>query len=191
MSDAVVVVLGMLLLGGLVRFVARSLFQARVEAAESDEGWLPDELRDARLAFSEATFEGQGVCQVIARVDRAYELASGLLVLVEFKRRSRGRAFLSDIVELSVQRYAMEISGYQVSGRAYVVELTEGAATAKAYPVELEVRRQIERRLLKHLEVRRGIERPRGATSRAVCHGCGHRSACPSCLELWSVGSRS
>jgi CRISPR/Cas system-associated exonuclease Cas4 (RecB family) len=181
----------MLLLGGMVHVVAEWLLKAPVEVGKSDEAWLPDELRGARLAFSEATFEGQGVCQVVARVDRTYELASGLLVLVEFKRRSRGRVFLSDIVELSVQRYAMEMSGYQVSRRAYVVELTGGSSAARRLPVELEEQAQVERRLLRHLNVRRRTERPRGATSAAVCQGCGHQSVCSASLELRTSGFRS
>lgn len=55
--------------------------------AGADE-WMPRELKDHTLAYSEKTFRsGGGDRQVAARVDRAYRGRNGLITLVELKTR--------------------------------------------------------------------------------------------------------
>ena len=44
---------------------------------------------------------------LVAKLDRAYRLPSGLLVLVEFKTRWSNQPCLSDVIQLSAQRMAV------------------------------------------------------------------------------------
>ena len=88
--------------------VAAVLYGQSGRSIEStgDERGLPAELRGSRLVHAEETFRSEAQ-RVVARLDRAYELA-GELVLVEFKTRSASVAYLGDIIELSVQRIALQ-----------------------------------------------------------------------------------
>jgi hypothetical protein len=93
----------------LVRWLsARALRRSTLE-------WHPEELRAARLVYAEKTFRADGQPRIIARLDRAYRVADHL-VLVELKNRSIHRTYLSDVIELSAQKLAVEIAtGQSVS----------------------------------------------------------------------------
>lgn len=94
--------------------------------------WLPRELRRAELAYAEKLFRGDGPTVLTAKVDRAYRLESGVLVLVELKTRGVNRPYRSDVIELSAQRVAiMKQTGEAVARHGYVVVQTgEGRRTA-------------------------------------------------------------
>mgnify|MGYP003521644189 CR=1 FL=1 len=82
---------------------------------------LPRELRGARLLYAEQLFRSTGKTAITARVDRAYQVASGKIALLELKTRDRNRVFPSDVVELSAQRAAVELqTGEIVAHHAYV-----------------------------------------------------------------------
>ena len=82
---------------------------------------LPRELRGARLLYAEQLFRSTGRTAITARVDRAYQVASGEIVLLEFKTRDRNRVFPSDVIELSAQLAAVELqTGEIVAHHAYV-----------------------------------------------------------------------
>ena len=82
---------------------------------------LPLELRNARLIFAERLFRSTGKAAITARVDRAYRVASGAVVLLELKTRDRNRVYLSDVIELSAQRAAVALqTGEIVADHAYV-----------------------------------------------------------------------
>jgi CRISPR-associated exonuclease Cas4 len=74
----------------------------------TDLEWLPAELCDGELVWSEQTFRSDEPVPMIARIDRAYRTAEHGLTLVESKWRGVRRAFASDVVELSAQRYVMQ-----------------------------------------------------------------------------------
>jgi hypothetical protein len=65
-------------------------------------------LRDAELFCVESQFRSKSRWPIVARVDRAYRLPSGLVVLVELKTRSTPAVRTSDVIQLSAQRVAVE-----------------------------------------------------------------------------------
>jgi CRISPR-associated exonuclease Cas4 len=169
---ALAVVAGMALWG--LRRSACSVSRHRGDAA-----WLPDELRDAHLVWSEKSFQCLGPIPMAVRIDRAYRAHDGKLNLVEFKHREARRAYRSDVVELSVQRYVLQKAGHEVNQRAHVVVVPPGGGRARALPVELEDAQGVERRAARLMAVVTGNAPPNGPAHTAVCRGCGHRAACP------------
>jgi hypothetical protein len=155
------------------------LHWAPLKRATSDREWLPKELHGAELVWSEKSFGADRPVALSARIDRAYRLPGGELVLVEFKRRDQRRVHLPDVVELSAQRYALQHAGHFVSQRAYVVVILPDGTRTLAIPAELQDAAEVElrtTRLQALIELRLA---PRGAGRASVCMSCGHRAACP------------
>lgn len=145
----------------------------------SDLDWLPTELRDAKLEWSEKAFRcHEPVCMAV-RIDRAYRAPDGELFLIEFKRRAQRRVQLPDVVELSAQRYVMQQAGHVVSRRAYVVVILPDGTRSGAMPVDLEDAQQVQRRMDRLVALRESRVSPSGPMHPAVCTSCGHRGACP------------
>lgn len=75
----------------------------------------------ARLAFVETVFRTEHPIALTARIDRAYRMNDGSLVLVELKFRPRNVVYDSDVVQLSAQKVAVEqATGMQVASYAFV-----------------------------------------------------------------------
>jgi CRISPR-associated exonuclease Cas4 len=150
----------------------------RLRRTGSDQDWLPAELRDAELLWSERAFRSDGPVPIAVRIDRAYRAAGGDLVLIEFKRRARCRVHLSDVVELSAQRYALQHVGHVVSRHAYVVVVLPDGTFGRSLPVDLEDAARIELRAARLVALIERRRSPRGASHPAVCASCGHRGSC-------------
>lgn len=139
--------------------------------------WMPEGLRDHTLAYSERTFRSGDDRQVVARVDRAYRGPTGLIVLVELKTRQADRVHLSDIIELSAQRVALEgETGESVAPAAWVV--VESAAGRSAHSVRL-----LSPQVVWDLASRRealvaGTESPHYPATSRVCASCIYRARC-------------
>lgn len=139
--------------------------------------WMPEGLRDHTLAYSERTFRSGDDRQVVARVDRAYRGPTGLIVLVELKTRQADRVHLSDIIELSAQRVALEGETREsVAPAAWVV--VESAAGRSAHSVRL-----LSPHVVWDLASRReallaGTESPHYPGTRRVCASCIYRGRC-------------
>lgn len=172
----------MVLIGGAVAWLlcraGRSPRRRR-----SDLDWLPAELRDAELVWSEKAFRCDEPVPIAVRIDRAYRLPKGALVLIEFKRRTQLRVRLSDVVQLSVQRYVLQHAGHVVSRRAYVVVILPHGTHSRAVPVELEGAQQVERRAARLVNLRARRVSPSGPMHSALCGSCGHRAACPRTVQ--------
>ena len=160
-------------------FVAWSLLRAADLPARTDAAWLPAELRDARLLWTEETFHHEGDISMTVRVDRVYRTRDGRLTLIEFKRRAAHRTYRSDVVELSAQRYVLQKVGHAVDRRAYVVLVSPDGGSARALLVELQDAEQIERRAARYVELVSGARAPGRCIHTTICRGCGHRSICP------------
>jgi len=145
----------------------------------SDLEWLPADLLDATLVWSEKAFRCRWPTRMAVRIDRAYRSADNELVLIEFKRRAVRRVHLSDRVELSVQRYVLQQAGHVVGRRAYVVVIVPDGRCSRALPVELEDAQQVQSRVARLVALRERRASPRGPMHPAVCAGCGHRDVCP------------
>lgn len=150
----------------------------RLRRLGSDQDWFPPELRGAELLWSEKAFRSDGPVRIAVRIDRAYRLAGGVIALVEFKRRAQRRVYLSDVVELSTQRYTLQQAGHIVSAQAYVVVTLPHGVRTRALPVALEDAQTVERRVLRLVALTKQRVSPDGPASPAICNGCGHRKAC-------------
>lgn len=141
--------------------------------------WLPHELQGATIAFAEKEFRARAPFPVGAVVDRAYRLSSGLLVLMELKQRERVKSFPSDVVELSVQRLAIEASGGgTVAPHAYVV--CESPATHIKTPIRVALLTKDEIIQLRdrHVALKTGRAIPMKVDHPAICKTCGYLAEC-------------
>lgn len=149
----------------------------------ADREWLPLGLVGAKLVWSEKAFLCESPVPMAARIDRAYRTDDRQLTLVEFKRRAVFRAYQSDVVELSVQRYVMQKAGHSVSRLAYVVVVSSHDGRVGALPVQLELARSVERRAARLVALLDGELNPHRAAHAALCSRCGHADRCPSKQE--------
>jgi hypothetical protein len=150
-----------------------------VVAREEHNRWLPPELQGATIAFAEKEFTARSPFPVGAIVDRAYRLSSGQLVLMELKQRERVKSFFSDVVELSVQKLAIEASGGgTVAPYAYVV--CESPATHRKTPlrVDLLTKGEIVQLSNRHVALQTGRVIPTKVDHPALCEACEYRAEC-------------
>ena len=144
----------------------------------SDEQGLPPELRGAEIVFAERTFRSQRG-QLVARLDRAYRTADGLQ-LVELKTRAHDTAYMSDVIELSVQRIAVEDeTGEPVSADAWVVVENSRTGTRRPHKVRLLGVGEITAMSDRYTAVVRGqVEWPNPSRSVSQCAQCAHKDRC-------------
>ena len=134
---------------------------------------LPRELRGARLLYAEQLFRSTGKTVITARVDRAYQVASGEIVLLELKTRDRNRVFPSDVVELSAQRAAVELqTGEIVAHHAYVAVQRPGNVTQVLHRVRLMAISEVVELAARRQAIGSGRMMPSFADSVQVCRRC-------------------
>lgn len=140
---------------------------------------LPRELRDARLLYAEQLFTAtRGRLSISARVDRAYRLRSGPVVLLELKTRAIDRPYLSDVIELSAQRAAVMLqTGESVADHAYVAVRLPGAA-ATVHPVQLLDIDEVAALALRRKAIVSGRLAPTFAGSARICSQCAFAPRC-------------
>ncbi len=146
---------------------------------QADQEWMPVGLAEAELVWSEKSFECESPVPMAVRIDRAYRTDDRQLTLVEFKRRAVLRAYQSDVVELSVQRYVMQRAGHSVSRLGYVAVVSSRDGRVDALPVRLEDAKVVERRIVRLLALLEGRPSPRRAAQPSLCGRCGHAEVCP------------
>ena len=144
----------------------------------------PAGLRDAELFCVESQFRSKSRWPIVARVDRAYRLPTGLLVLVELKTRSAPAVRTSDVIQLSAQRVAVEDElRVQVADEAFVVFPGRHSAPPTSRAVRLMSREQVEAVAARRRRLIDGLDRPQWPDSEHICHGCGQRAACGAAGE--------
>ena len=116
---------------------------------------------------------------IAVRIDRAYRSPREGLVLIEFKHREKRRAYLADVVELSAQRYVLQLAGHVVSRRGFVVVILPDGTRTQALAVDLEDERQVLQRVSRLIELVERRASPHAASQFALCESCGHRGVCP------------
>ena len=146
----------------------------------SERAARPMALAQAELVYMETLFRIHEPLRLVAKVDRVYRLPDGILVLVELKTRWRDRPYLTDVIQLSAQRLAIEAqTGEVVAAYAFVSVLRPGRlGRLRSHRVSLldadaVVRLHRRREAVLAMQVR-----PVYATSDAVCRGCALRSKC-------------
>ena len=60
------------------------------------------------LVYIERVFGAKSPVPIIAKLDHGYRNAEGVIILVELKTRRLNRPYLSDVIELSAQRLAVQ-----------------------------------------------------------------------------------
>jgi CRISPR-associated exonuclease Cas4 len=143
------------------------------------DDWMPDELKDHTLAYSERTFRSGGDRQVVARVDRAYRGSSELIALVELKTRPADRVYPSDIIELSAQRVALEgETGEPVAQVGWVV--VESEAGRRAHRVSLMGSEAVRGLASRRDAILAGTAPPAYPATSRLCASCAYRRRCGS-----------
>ena len=140
----------------------------------------PRELANGELLYMEHLFRIRTPIALVARVDRVYRLPGGSLVLVELKTRARSRPYLSDVIQLSAQRLALEVqTGATVAPYAFVsVRTARMGGRVHHHRVQL-----LDAQTIVQLRDRRehlldGRLAPAYAGSAAACRGCALRNHC-------------
>jgi hypothetical protein len=142
------------------------------------EPWRPRALWRAELAYAEALFRSERRA-LVARVDRAYRLG-GEIVLLELKTRRADAVYDSDVIELSVQKAALQdATGEAVSRRAWVLVENADSGWRTPHEVELLDDGQLTALVRRYRQVRADrVRRPEGAANPAQCRHCGQRERC-------------
>lgn len=158
----------------------RALYPSSGAVGVTERDSNPEALQDAKLVYLEKLFRISTPIGLSARLDRAYQMPSGEIVLMEFKSRQINRAFASDVIQLSVQKMALQgRTGQIVAPYGYVtVKVSGNPAQQTSHRVELmsdtEVIALVKRRndLLAHR-----VD-PRYSKSQAMCRQCAFQSRC-------------
>ena len=166
-------------LGFAILFIiaaAYALYRIGARSRRVDHG-LPAELRDAPIAFAEQTFRSSRF-GLVARVDRAYRVGT-TLTLVELKTRDCDVVYLSDRIELSVQRLAVsDVQGESVSDVAWVV-VQDRVGRRWPHRVRLlSIEQVLQLKSRYETIMQGGIESLPPAGSRSQCQTCGHLRRC-------------
>lgn len=171
-------VIGLLTVVGLVVVATLYGIARNGDDSADDERGLPASLRGARLVHAEETFRSV-VRRVVARLDRAYEVG-GELVLVEFKTRRAHVAYMADVIELSVQRVALQDERQvRVSKTAWVVTQNSASGKRQSHRVTLLGTHEVEALRRRYLEIEAGVGRlPKPARHDNQCLGCAHSTVC-------------
>ena len=169
----------------VIVFIASAALWIRQQsrANGSDEQGLPTELRGAEIAFAARTFHSQRG-QLVARLDRAYRTAGGLQ-LVELKTRAHATVYMSDVIELSVQRIAVEDEvGESVSRDAWVLVQNSRTGARRPHRVRLMGVDEITAMSERYSAVVRGqVGRPNPSRSISQCAQCAHKVRCASTFQ--------
>ncbi|WP_428422835.1 PD-(D/E)XK nuclease family protein [Methylibium sp.] len=139
----------------------------------------PLDLKDAELIYLEKRFDVSAPVRLSTRLDRAYRMPSGLVVLLELKTRSVNRVFPADVIQLSAQKLALERQTRHVVARHgyVVVQMPDGAREAQR--VQLVPGEAVVALVRRREAVLAGLINPRPAASVGVCRACAYRSICP------------
>lgn len=147
-------------------------------ARSTVERWLPAELRRAELKFAEQTFRIRWPIALTARADRGY-VVDGKIRLAEFKTRASDRVYASDVIELSAQRMAIEVStGDQVSKIGYVFIQDPSGKKRSVQRVQLMGKHELMAVARQREGILTGAVEPRYAESAGLCRHCEFKKEC-------------
>jgi CRISPR-associated exonuclease Cas4 len=138
----------------------------------------PAALRDAELVHVEKTFKTTSPVPIAAKLDRAYRLPSGQLVLVELKTRWNGGPNLSDVIQLSAQRVALSAAtGQTVANEAFVL-IARPRRSPVAHRVDLLSVDQVVALVRRREAILANRISPRYTAEAGHCQSCAFRSQC-------------
>ena len=178
MSDLLVDI-GCAAIGGAVA-LGLLLHLRKRQAAGVERRSRPAALRDAELVHVEKTFRTTSPVPIAAKLDRAYRLPSGQLVLVELKTRWNGGPNLSDVIQLSAQRVALSAAtGQTVADEAFVLIARPGVRRSPiAHRVDLLSVDKVVALVRRREAILAARFSPRYAGEADHCRSCAFRNQC-------------
>lgn len=145
----------------------------------NEDAWRPQGLRDAQLAYAEQVFRSNGPVSIVAKLDRAYRHRNGLITLVELKTRQADRVYLSDIIELSAQRFALEAQTREtVTPHGYVLIQQEGHSDKKTHRVRLLAHAEVITLVVRRDAILAGKTEARYTVWPSLCRHCAFQNEC-------------
>lgn len=180
MSSSLLILLGCAIVALLV-FIRWS---KRAWIVASERASRPRKLRRDKLICMEQVFRAVGPIPVIAKVDRGYRDKDGLITLVELKTRHANRPYLSDVIELSAQRFALEAqTKNRVAVYGYVLIQRPGSRLKSPHRVWLLNGEEIIALAKRREALLSGLVRAEYASSPGLCRKCAFKSQCkpPAC----------
>jgi hypothetical protein len=145
------------------------------------EDWLPRELRNTELVYAEKLFRSGGDVPIIAKCDRGYRKRDGVMVMVELKTRKLNRVYPSDIIELSAQRYAIQMqTGEEVADYGYVLIQRAPTEGKHRHRVKLLSHDVVEVLAIRRHAILNGEAVGKYAKSKGLCRHCSFASECKS-----------
>lgn len=168
---------GVLALAALVVWLLARRLAGTVGTERSSR---PKALASAELAYMEQLFRINHPIRLAAKLDRAYRLRGGSLVLVELKTRWRDRPYETDVIQLSAQKLAIEVqTGQIVEPYAFVSILRPtGWRTLRHHRVALLDADEVVALHRRREEILAGYAAPRYARSCKACDRCAFRLRC-------------
>jgi hypothetical protein len=164
------------ILMGIALALAKALARLRQRVREPQ--WLPPELKGQALVFAEKTFRTRAPYNLIARIDRAYGDATKL-VLLELKTRSSQQIYLSDIIELSAQRAAIQFSThFHVHTHGFILLRRPTTPHHVIHKVPLYTEQEVTALAKRRQLIMRGIIEPRGPERAELCKHCEYQVEC-------------
>lgn len=178
----VVLVILSILGGGIVLLLqSRYLDASGYDLQERNA--MPSELAQGKLLLSEQTFRIEQPARLVAKVDQVFLSPAGQVILMETKTRYRHKAYLYDILELSIQALVLRYSDRKPLQQQSIAEYAYVRVVAPdRRPVFLKVKLLTEAAVIAwyrryHLIISRR-EEPRPATDPKSCLKCPHRTGC-------------
>jgi hypothetical protein len=140
----------------------------------------PAALRDAELVHVEKTVRTTSPVPIAAKLDRAYRLPSGQLVLVELKTRWNGGPNFSDVIQLSAQWVAVSAAtGQTVASEAFVLIARPGIRRSPiAHRVDLLSADQVIALVRRREAILADRISPRYAAEACHCRRCAFKFKC-------------
>jgi CRISPR-associated exonuclease Cas4 len=158
-----------------------ALHRRRGAAAKTAElASRPLALSAAKLVYMEEQFRIRTPIPLVARVDRVYREADGDLVLVELKTRRSDRVYVTDVIQLSVQRMAVKgQTRRRVAAHGFVsVQTPGGTAASRAHRVKLLEPSDVVALYRRREDIVAGRVVPKYAESSSACRACAFRAHC-------------
>ncbi len=159
-------------------------WRRHVRLAASECAWRPRELRNAALVYAEQVFRIGGAIPIVAKLDRGYRNANGVIILVELKTRHANRPYLSDVIELSAQRLAVQIQiRERVAEHGYVLIQRPGSKFKSPHRVNLLSADEVIALARRREAILTGNVIARYACSPGLCTRCSFFQKCKSSAD--------
>ena len=160
-------------------FVAWLVWRALRRGKIRTRDWMPHELRASRLAYAERLFRSTGPVAMSAKVDRGYRDKAGVVTLVELKTRRADKVYLSDVIELSAQRFALSSqTGEVVNATGYVVVRIAGLRGNSVHQVDLLAADEVQALIARREALLRGAVKPQQTCGPGLCRNCAFLQPC-------------